>query len=66
MKILIINFNLSGLDVDSFKSQAHIDALDFRGVEGLISKYFLGDEKDNLFFSSRNTSYAITISFNIF
>ena len=49
MKILIINFNLSGLEVDAFKSQAHIDAMDFRGVEGLISKYFLGDEKDNLF-----------------
>ena len=38
MKILIINFNLKGLEVDAFKAQAHIDAMDFRSVEGLISK----------------------------
>ena len=44
MKILIINFNLKNLGVDDFKAQAHIDAMDFRGVEGLISKYFIGDE----------------------
>ena len=47
MKILIINFNLKNLGVDDFKAQAHIDAMDFRGVEGLISKYFIGDENDN-------------------
>ena len=41
MKILIINFNLKNLGVDDFKAQAHIDAMDFRGVEGLISKYFI-------------------------
>ena len=44
MKILIINFNLKNLGVDDFKAQAHIDAMDFRGVEGLISKYFIGDD----------------------
>ena len=62
MKILIINFNLKGLEVDAFKAQAHIDggakkvvisahidAMDFRGVSGLISKYFLGDEDDNVY-----------------
>ena len=38
MKILIINFNLKGLEVDAYKAQAHIDAMDFRGVSGLISK----------------------------
>ena len=37
---IIINFNLKNLGVDDFKAQAHIDAMDFRGVEGLISKYF--------------------------
>ena len=41
MKILIINFNLKNLSIDDFKAQAHIDAMDFRGVEGLISKYFI-------------------------
>jgi hypothetical protein len=49
MKILIINFNLKGLEVDAFKAQAHIDAMDFRGVEGLISKYFIGDENENVY-----------------
>ena len=49
MKILIINFNLKNLSIDDFKAQAHIDAMDFRGVEGLISKYFIGDESDNIF-----------------
>ena len=49
MKILIINFNLKGLEVDAFKAQAHIDAMDFRSVEGLISKYFIGDENDNVY-----------------
>ena len=49
MKILIINFNLKGLEVDAFKTQAHIDAMDFRGVEGLISKYFIGDENENVY-----------------
>ena len=49
MKILIINFNLKNLEIDAFKAQAHIDAMDFRGVEGLISKYFIGDESDNVF-----------------
>ena len=49
MKILIINFNLKGLEVDAFKAQAHIDAMDFRGVSGLISKYFIGDEGDNIY-----------------
>ena len=49
MKILIINFNLKGLEVDDFKAQAHIDAMDFRGVEGLISKYFIGDENENVY-----------------
>ena len=49
MKILIINFNLKNLSIDDFKAQAHIDAMDFRGGEGLISKYFIGDESDNIF-----------------
>ena len=49
MKILIINFNLKGLEVDAFKAQAHIDAMDFRSVEGLKSKYFIGDENDNVY-----------------
>ena len=49
MKILIINFNLKNLEIDAFKAQAHIDAMDFRGVSGLISKYFLGDEDDNVY-----------------
>ena len=48
MKILIINFNLKNLEIDAFNAQAHIDAMDFRGVEGLISKYFIGDESDNV------------------
>ena len=47
--LVIINFNLKGLEVDAFKAQAHIDAMDFRGVSGLISKYFLGDEDDNVY-----------------
>ena len=49
MKILIINFDLKGLEVDAFRAQAHIDAMDFRGVEGLISKYFIGDENENVY-----------------
>ena len=49
MKILIININLKGLEVDAVKAKAHIDAIDFRGVSGLISKYFLGDEDDNVY-----------------
>ena len=51
MKILIINFNLKNLEIDAFKAQAHIDAMDFRGVEGLISKYFIGDESCLLYTS---------------
>ena len=49
MRALIINFNLKNLSVEDFKAQAHIDAMIFRNVAGLISKYFIGDDDKNIY-----------------
>ncbi len=48
MRALIINFNLKNLSVEDFKAQAHIDAMIFRNVAGLNSKYFIGDDDKNI------------------